>query len=264
MTGALPRLGAATTALALLLAACGPGAGSPGDSAAAGEQVELTVFAAASLRESFTTLGRRFEQQNPGTTVTFSFGPSSGLATQINEGAPTDVFAAASTGTMDQVVGAGNTAAGEGAPQVFAHNTLEIAVPAHNPADIDDLADLADPDVKVALCQEQVPCGVAAGTVLENADLTLTPVTRETDVRAVLTKVELGEVDAGIVYVTDVRAAGDSAVGVPIPAAHNATTDYPIAVTRQSTHPGQALAFIALVRGEEGGQVLSEQGFSPP
>lgn len=264
MTSTLPRL-AAGAALTLLLAACGgTDDGGAAGTATAGEQVDLTVFAAASLSESFTTLGESFEEQNPGTTVTFSFGPSSGLATQINEGAPVDVFASASTRNMDQVVEAGNAATGEGAPRVFAQNTMEIAVPANNPGNIDNLADLADPDVQVALCQEQVPCGVAAGTVTENSGVTINPVTREADVKAVLTKVELGEVDAGIVYVTDVKAAGDSVVGVPIPTEQNATTDYPIAVTTQSTHPGQAQAFIDFVLSQEGERVLSAQGFSAP
>lgn len=268
MTSTLPRLAAGTAALALLLTGCGSGdsgtSTSSSEAANGGEQVELTVFAAASLNESFTALGKTFEEQHPGTTVTFVFGPSSGLANQVNEGAPVDVFASASTKNMDDVVAAGNTATGDGAPKTFAQNTMEIAVPAANPRNIDDLADLADPQAKVALCQEQVPCGVAAGKVIEKAAMTVNPVTREADVKAVLTKVELGEVDAGVVYVTDVKGAGDKVRGIPIPADVNATTDYPIAITKQASHPEQAQEFIDFVMGEEGDRVLADQGFTIP
>ena len=252
------RFAAGAVVIAVLLGGCGSDS-TP--AARTSEDVELTVFAAASLKESFTTLGEAFEEQHPGTTVTFVFGPSSGLARQINEGAPADVFASASTRNMDEVTTSGKIV---GEPRTFARNSMQIAVPAGNPGGIDDLSDLARPQAKVALCQEQVPCGVAAAAVLDKAGVTVNPATREADVKAVTTKVELGEVDAGIVYVTDVRAAGDEVRGVPIPDDLNATTDYPIGVTAGSAHPEQAEAFLALVTGEEGKQVLTGQGFTAP
>ena len=144
----------------------------------------------------------------------FNFGPSSGLAEQIGSGAPADVFASASPSNMDTVVQGGDAKD----PKDFATNSMEIAVPPDNPGKIASLADLAKPGVKVALCQAQVPCGKVAAEVFANAGLTVKPVTEEVDVKSVLTKVTLGEVDAGVVYVTDVLAAGDDVKGVEIPA----------------------------------------------
>jgi molybdate transport system substrate-binding protein len=248
----------------LLLAACGsPSAGAPGASpsaGAAGVRGRLTVFAAASLTEAFTTLGRRFEQAHPGTTVRFSFGPSSGLATQIVEGAPADVFAAASMTTMRQAVSAGVVSA----PTTFARNVAEIAVPPGNPAHITVLADLARPGVKVALCQKAVPCGAVAAAVLAKAGVAVTPVTQEADVKATLSKVVLGEVDAGIVYATDVVAAGDSVEAVPIPDGLNVTTDYPLATVPASANPVAARAFVAFVLSVQGAAVLAGDGFRTP
>ena len=213
------------------------------------EQDTLTVFAAASLQESFTELAEAFEEQHDA-DVEFNFGPSSGLAEQINSGAPADVFASASVKTMEQVT--------EDA-DIFAVNTMQIAVPSDNPAGIDALEDLANPDTKVALCQPEVPCGVVAKAVLDNAGVALTPVSEETDVKAVLTKVQLGEVDAGIVYVTDVRAAGDKVTGVVIPGDVNSTTDYPIATISDND---LARAWVEFILSEEGQEVLAEHGFS--
>jgi molybdate transport system substrate-binding protein len=245
------------------LAACGSDESS--DSAgAATAAASITVFAAASLTGSFTELGKQFEQAHPGSKVTFSFGPSSGLATQITEGAPADVFAAASDKTMKQVADAGLASS----PAVFATNSLEIAVPPANPAEVDSLDDLARPGVKVVLCQEQVPCGVAADATLEKAGLTVTPVSREADVKAVLTKVSLNEADAGLVYVTDVQAAGDDVVGVEIPPDRNTSTNYPIAaVTREgadSAEQATAQAFVEFVLSTAGGSVLQQAGFAAP
>ena len=196
----------AVTALAALLAAgCGSSdsgtsdsastdSASPGSSSTQSASSSLsgtvTVFAAASLQESFTTFEEQFEQANPDVDVILNLGASSALATGITQGQPGDVFASASQSTMDTVIAAG---AAETAT-AFARNTMQIAVPAANPAGITALSDLTRSGVKVALCQAQVPCGKAAATVFDNAALTVVPVTQESDVKAVLTKVRLGEV----------------------------------------------------------------------
>src|SRR6516164_3483845 len=172
----------------------------------------ITVFAAASLTGAFTKLGQQFQAAHKGDTVKFSFGPSSGLATQITSGAPADVFASASPATMDVVVKAGDAAS----PQNFAKNVMEVAVPPNNTANVTSVTDLAKSSVKVALCQPQVPCGAVAAEVFKNAAITVKPVTLQADVDSVLTQVELGNVDAGMVYVTNVMAAGSKAKGVTI------------------------------------------------
>ncbi|GAB3686092.1 molybdate ABC transporter substrate-binding protein [Angustibacter aerolatus] len=218
------------------------------------------VFAAASLQATFTELGADFEGAHPGTKVVFSFGPSSGLASSIVNGAPADVFAAASPTTMDTVVSAG-AAVG---PTTFAQNAMEIAVPPADPGQVTTLADLARPGVKVALCQAQVPCGATAAAVFAKAQLAVQPVTEEVDVKSVLAKVQLGEVDAGVVYVTDVRAAGAKVRGVPIPADVNASTAYPIAVLSKAPNPVAARAFRELVLSVEGTKALQQAGFSAP
>ncbi|HEX8970451.1 molybdate ABC transporter substrate-binding protein [Oryzihumus sp.] len=220
----------------------------------------VTVLAAASLKEAFTTLGAQFEKQHPGTRVVFSFGPSSGLAQQVNQGAPADVFASASTKNMDQVVQAG----GATSPKPFASNEMEIAVPATNPAHVTGVKDLARAAVKVALCQSQVPCGVTAAKVFTNAGITVTPVTQEVDVKSVLAKVSLGEVDAGVVYVTDVRSAGSKVTGIEIPADVNASTSYPIATLTKAPNKAAAQAFTAFVLSGAGQQVLAADGFAKP
>jgi molybdate transport system substrate-binding protein len=249
-------------AVALALAACGTSAagGRPGPSSDDHVSGQITVFAAASLTESFTTLGKQFEAAHPGTTVTFSFGPSSGLAEQIDQGAPADAFASASTTTMDQVVRAGKAVH----PTAFAGNVMEIAVPADNPAHVTRLADLASPAVQVALCQPQVPCGSVAAKVIENAGITVAPITLETDVKSVLAKVSLGEVDAGLVYVTDVRAAGHKVMGIAVPPKVNASTQYPIAALTGAPHPVAAAAFVDYVLSDAGRTVLTEAGFTAP
>lgn len=262
MRRALPFL----AALGLLLSGCGgsgptssdaPDEPAPGTPRLSGT---VTVFAAASLRETFTAIGQRFEALHPGTRVVLNFGPSSGLAAQIREGAPADVFASASQKTMDQVVAARVAES----PTVFAANVMQIAVPADNPGGITALADLADISVKVALCQDAVPCGAAAATVFAKAGLRVTPVSEEIDVRAVLTKVRLGEVDAGLVYVTDVKSAGPKVRGIPIPHDVNASTAYPIATLTTSANKATADAFRDLVLSAYGAGVLADGGFRKP
>jgi molybdate transport system substrate-binding protein len=257
--------GLLAAAAALALVGCGadssttatPGAS---ESPAAGPHGSITVLAAASLKGSFKAIGAGFEAANPGTTVTFSFGASSTLAQQITQGAPADVFASASQKNMQQVVDA--KAAGESA--AFARNMLEIAVPTDNPAKIANLQDLARPGVKVALCQPQVPCGDLAQQVLAKAQVAVTPATLEADVKATLTKVQLGEVDAGLVYVTDVKAAGDKVTGIPIPADVNLATTYPIAVLSGSRNPALAKAFVQYVLSGAGKAELTRAGFEAP
>ena len=221
---------------------------------------QLTVLAAASLTESFTKIGQQFEAAHPGTRVVFSFGASSTLATQITQGAPADVFASASKKNMDSVVAA-DAATG---PQIFAENVMEIAVPPDNPAGIAQLSDLAKSSVKVVLCAQEVPCGSTARQVFTNAKLTVKPVSNEVDVKSTLSKVELGEADAGVVYVTDVMAAGSKVKGITIPDDVNASTSYPIAPLTGSEHPDLAKAFVDYVLSSDGATVLGEAGFEKP
>jgi molybdate transport system substrate-binding protein len=251
----------ATTGLAL--AGCGSsssGTTATSSASPASSGSSITVFAAASLTGSFTTLGKQFEAAHPGTKVTFSFGPSSGLATQITSGAPADVFASASPKNMAQVV----DAKAAGTSTNFAKNTMEIAVPPANPAKVAKLADLAKPKVKVVLCAAEVPCGATALTVFSNAKLKVTPVSNEVDVKSTLTKVELGEADAGVVYVTDVLAAGDKVKGIEIPADVNASTEYPIAALSASRNAATAQAFVDYVLSADGASALTAAGFEKP
>jgi molybdenum ABC transporter, periplasmic molybdate-binding protein len=247
-------------ALALAaLSGCGSGASGTSDPPGAGG--EVTVFAAASLTESFTELGTVFEAGHPGVTVRFNFGSSATLAQQIVQGAPADVFAAASPATMKTVTDASRTA---GSPATFARNRLQIAVPRDNPAKVDELKDLADPGVKVALCAEQVPCGAAAAKALRAAGLEVTPVTLEQDVKATLTKVELGEVDAALVYRTDVIAAAGKVTGISFPEADQAVNDYPIAALADAPAGDLAEEFVDLVLSRQGKDVLAKVGFDVP
>lgn len=233
------------------------GTSSPSGSASG---TSITVFAAASLQGTFTKLGRQFEAAHPGDKVTFSFGPSSGLAAQIINGAPADVFASAATANMTQVVKAGKAAS----PADFARNKMEVAVPPDNPGHVTSVGSLSKASVKVAVCQQQVPCGVVAHQVFRNAGISVKPVTLETDVKSVLTKVELGDVDAGMVYVTDVRAAGGKVKGVAIPSSDNAATTYPIATISKSGHESTAHAFMEYVLSSQGQRVLASAGFEKP
>ncbi|WP_443047231.1 molybdate ABC transporter substrate-binding protein [Streptomyces sp. KMM 9044] len=218
----------------------------------------VTVFAAASLTESFTTLGERFEKANPGTEVTFSFGGSDGLAAGITSGAPADVFASASPGTMKIVSDAGDAT---GTPATFVRNRLEIATLPDNPEGVSSLKDLTDAKLKVVLCDREVPCGVAAQTALDAGGLKLTPVSYEQDVRSALTKVALKEADAALVYRTDVRAAGDKVEGVDFPEAAEAVNDYSITLLEDAPNAEAAEAFVAYVRSDGGQRVLADAGF---
>ncbi|GIE83272.1 molybdate-binding protein [Actinoplanes philippinensis] len=221
----------------------------------------ITVFAAASLTESFTTIGKQFEAAHPGTTVTFNFAGSSALATQINEGAPADVFASASPKNLAVVVDAGNS---EGRPTTFVKNQLVIAVAKGNPKGVAGLAGLTEPDVKVALCAEAVPCGAAAKAAIEAAGVKVTPVTLEQDVKAALAKVKLGEVDAALVYRTDAKAAAADVDAVEFPESAKAINDYPIVALKNAKNGAGAQAFIAYVSSPEATKVLTEAGFQAP
>ncbi|MFD4574381.1 molybdate ABC transporter substrate-binding protein [Streptomyces sp. NPDC058417] len=221
----------------------------------------VTVFAAASLKESFTALGADFEKAHPGTKVTFSFGGSDSLAASITGGAPADVFASASPKTMKIVTDAGDA---EGTPATFVRNELEIATLPGNPDKIASLKDLTDPGLKVVLCDKEVPCGAAAQKALDASGIKLTPVSYEQDVKAALTKVELKEADAAVVYKTDVHAAGDKVEGVNFPESADAINDYPITLLKDAQNADAAQAFIALVQSPEGQKVLSEAGFLKP
>lgn len=270
LTGTVRRtaMAAATVlVLAAALTACGGSSGSGGSAAShdgstasgGGLSGTITVFAAASLQETFTELGRKFQAAHPGVRVTYNFGGSSALAQSILSGAPADVFAAANPATMKTVTDAGDAT---GQPQVFVRNTLEIAVPKGNPRHITGLGELTG--VKVALCAPQVPCGSAAQTALRDARVALTPVTLEQDVKGALTKVELGEVDASLVYRTDVRSAAGKVDGVDFPEAAEAVNDYPIAALAHAPDPSVAAAFVVYVQSPEARQVLTAAGFQAP
>ncbi|ANZ41231.1 molybdate ABC transporter substrate-binding protein [Lentzea guizhouensis] len=243
--------------VAVLLAGCATGQTS-GTSEVTGD---VTVFAAASLTESFTRLGQEFEAAHPGTEVRFNFGGSSALAQQLGNGAPADVFASAAPANMKQVTDTGTITA---APRTFARNTLQIAVPKGNPAKIAGLADFAKTDLKIALCAEQVPCGAASKKVFAAAGVTAAPDTLEQDVKAVLTKVSLGEVDGALVYKTDVKAAGDEVEGITFAEAGKAVNDYPIAPLAKAPNAATATAFVEFVLSEQGRSALTAAGFDAP
>jgi molybdate transport system substrate-binding protein len=246
----------AAVAVALLVGLSGCG----GSAADDGGQT-LTVFAAASLTDVFTDLGAALEDQQPGLEVRFNVAGSSALATQIVQGAPADVFASANETQMSVVTDAG-LAADE--PAVFASNVLEIAVPAGNPGGVTGLADFAREDLTLAVCAPDVPCGAAAAQVFAAAGVTAVPDTQEEDVRAALTKVELGEVDAALVYASDVASAGESVDGVAFPEAEQAVNDYPITRLADAANPDAARAFVDLVLSEAGRRALTDAGFREP
>jgi molybdate transport system substrate-binding protein len=254
------RLGAAVLAGALLtVSACSSsGSGAGGNSAAAGGSTgALNVYAASSLTEAFDTIKAQFIKAHPGVSITITYGASSDLATQINNGAPVDVFASAATTNMASVKSAIN-------PTNFVTNTMEIAVPPSNPGKITGVKDLAKPGVKVAVCDPAVPCGAVAQEVFSNAGIKVTPAASEQDVKSTLSAVESGEVDAGMVYVTDVRAAGKDVKGVVIPPAQNATTEYPIAALQSAKNLPTAKAFVSYVLSPAGKKVLMADGFTQP
>ena len=254
----------ALTAMLASTAACGGDdtASTPsGGSSSAGMSGSVTVLAAASLTESFNQIGKDFEAANPGIKVTFSYGGSSGLAQQITSGAPADVFAAASPATMKTVTDAGDAT---GSPATFVKNQLVIAVPKGNPKGISALAALAKPDLKVALCAKEVPCGAAAVKALAAANVKVTPVTLEQDVKAALAKVKLGEVDAALVYRTDAKAAAADVDGVEFPESAQAINDYPIVALKGAPNPAGAAAFVAYVQSAPALKVLTDAGFQQP
>lgn len=255
------RAVALVAAAALSLAGCASGTSAQAGDGASRISGDVTVFAAASLTESFTRIGAEFEAAHPGVTVTFNFAGSSGLATQINQGAPADVFASAAPKNMKDVT---DTGAVTGEPTTFVTNTLEIAVPKGNPAKVGGLADFAKADLTIALCAEQVPCGAAAKKVFDAAGITPAPDTMERDVKAVLTKVSLGEVDAALVYRTDVKAAGDKVEGIEFPEADQAVNEYPIAVCADAPNPDGATAFVQFVLSDAGRKALVDAGFGTP
>jgi molybdate transport system substrate-binding protein len=241
----------------LALSACGDDSPAASSTPSSGLSGQVNVFAAASLTGTFTQLGKDFEAAHPGVKVVFNFAGSSALARQINQGAPADVFASAAPKNMDQVTD-------KGTPTTFVKNKLEIAVPKGNKAGITGLKDFTVEDHKIALCAEQVPCGAAAKKVFEAAKLTPRPDSLEQDVKAALTKVSLGEVDAALVYRTDVLAAKDKVDGIAFPEADQAVNDYPIATLTKAPNPTGAKAFVDFVLSAQATLVLTEAGFAAP
>jgi molybdate transport system substrate-binding protein len=239
-----------------VLLAIATGSGCSGDT-------KLTVYAAASLRPTFAELGKRFEAAHVGVTVIFNFAGSSDLVAQIQQGAPADVLASADKVNMDKAVASKSV---DGEPVDFASNTLEMAVPPDNPAGIRKLADLAEPGIKVVVCAPQVPCGAATRKVEEASGVDIQPVSEEQSVTDVLNKVstEDAEADAGLVYVTDVKAAGDRVKGITFSEASTAVNTYPIAVTADSENADLAQEFVALVTGPAGQSVFADAGFGGP
>lgn len=225
--------------------------------AASRPTVVLTVGAASSLTNVFAQIGEAFMRDHPGVTLRFSFAASSSVAAQIEQGAPLDVFASAGTTAMQPVADAGLVSD----VRAFATNSLGIATPPGNPAGVSGLEDL--PGVSVLVCQPQVPCGGAASALFDLNELAVEPVSLEPDVRSVLTKIEADEADAGIVYVTDLREAGDRVVGIEIPAARNVSTTYQAATVTSSPHAAEAGAFVAFLTSPEAQAVLSAAAFAP-
>ena len=224
-------------------------------------QGSITVFAAASLKATFTELAAEFEAAHPGTDVALNFAGSADLVTQITEGAPADVFASADEKNMAKLT---DDDLVEGEPVDFATNVLEIAVPPGNPAGIETFADLGAPGVKLVVCAPEVPCGAATLKVAEASGVTLAPVSEESSVTDVLGKVTSGEADAGLVYVTDVKAAGDAVDGIPFDESGDAVNTYPIATLVDAEAPAVAQAFLEFVTGEAGLSVLAAAGFGKP
>ena len=260
--GSAARAAALTVAGALVLVGCGSGDGTAGsDGSPEGSDTSLTVFAAASLTDSFNELGRQFEAEHSGVTVNFNYGGSSGLVQQLTEGAPADVFASADTKNMAKLTDAGRA---DGDPRTFATNTLTVVVPADNPAGIESLDDLQREGVALVVCAPEVPCGNATRKVEAANGIDLKPVSEENAVTDVLGKVTSGQADAGIVYVTDAKSAGDKVGTVELPKADAAVNDYPIVTLKDSGNPQLARQFEELVTGEKGRQVLREAGFGAP
>ncbi len=251
-------------ALLMVVSAC---AGSADETITTGEAAsalegELLVSAAASLTDAFAEVEVAFEAANPDLDVLLNLGPSSGLREAILEGAPADVFASANTSNMDQVVEAGDVS---GEPEIFVTNLLQIAVPAGNPGEVAGLEDFAREELLIGLCAEDVPCGDFGRQALENAGVTPAIDTNEPDVRALLTKIENDELDAGIVYVTDVLTSSPGEVeGIAIPAEVNVVAEYPIASLAGAPNPDAAAAWVEFVLSDEGQAILTSYGFTAP
>ena len=250
----------------LALTACGESGGtaasSSGSSSSAGKLTgTLNVFAGSSLTGVFGKLGDQLTASNPGLKVQFNFAGSSALATQLTQGAPADVFASANEKQMTVVTGAGLQA---GDPTIFTENVLEIAVPKGNPGNVTGLADFGNADLTLAICAADVPCGAAAAAVFADAGITAQPDTEEEDVKAALTKVQLGEVDAALVYATDVQAAGSDVAGIPFPEAEKEINSYPICTLGSAPNPKAAQAFVDLVNSAAGQKALADAGFRKP
>lgn len=254
-------LTAALGASLTLAAGCGSTDDKGSSSGKSGGGKTLFVFAAASLTETFNSLAKTFEASHPGVKVRFNYGGSSALAQQITQGAPADVFAAASPATMKTVTDAHDAA---GTPKVFVRNRLEIAVPPSNPGKVKTLKDLANPKLKVVECAPEVPCGAAALKALAVARLKVKPVSQEQDVKAALTKVRLNEADAALVYKTDVKSAAGKVTGIDFPEAARAINDYPITTLAKAPQPDLANQFVQLVTSSQGMAVLTQAGFESP
>ena len=251
---------ASTTARATTTAA--PTTTTESTTTAAGKVTgHVQVLAAASLTAAFNEIGTAFAAANPGASATFSYAGSNDLAAQIQQGAPADVFASADQANMKKVTDAGDNV---GEPEIFATNLLKIIVQPSNPKGITGVADLANPDLTVITCDPAVPCGTYAQQVFIAAGVSVTPKSLEETVNAVVTKTTAGEGDAGIVYATDVLAAGDKAAGVEIPRDINVVANYPIVTVKQSTNQATAEAFIDFVLSDAGQQILAKYGFTGP
>jgi molybdate transport system substrate-binding protein len=253
--------------LGLALAACGGSGSSSGSgsgdqsSSAQAPARTLTVSAAASLTEVYQSLGQQFQAANPGVTVKFNFGGSDQLAQQIVQGAPADVLATASPTTMQTAVAAGKI---QGDPLIYATNKLQIAVAPNNPKQITSIADLNKPGVTSVVCAPAVPCGAAATAAEKAANVTLKPASEEQDVKGVLTRVETGNADGGLVYVTDVKSAAGKVAGVDFPqsSAKGVTQSYPIGVVTGSADPQLAQSWVSFVTGPQGKAALTQAGFA--
>ncbi|MFE5616993.1 molybdate ABC transporter substrate-binding protein [Streptomyces sp. NPDC056470] len=257
---------ALTAALLVPLAACssgddtkkGTGGATASGSASAAPAADLTVLAAASLTDVFKTAGAAYEKAHPGTKVTFSFAGSQELVAQVSQGSPADVLVTADTKSMDKVK------ADTGTPAIIAKNRLVIATGEGNPHKVDDLKDLADTKLKVVLAAPEVPAGKYSKQVLDAQKITVKPVSQEPNVRGVLSKVELGEADAGLVYKTDAESAKDKVDAVEIPDAQNAVAQYPAATLKDSENAEAAAAFVAWLSSPEGQKILQDAGFQKP
>ncbi len=248
----------AALAVAALCSSCGTSA--PASTSPSAVSGTITVFAASSLTAAYTAIGRDFEKARPGSMIKLSFGGSSTLVAQIQQGAIGDIFASADQPNMQKAVDAGLVAE---SPSIFAHNRLEIVVGAGNPKHITGLSNLAQSGLIVVLCAPAVPCGRYAAQALQKAGMTVKPASQETDVKAVVSKVALGEADAGIVYVTDVKAAGSGVQGVEIPLSLNVVADYPVAILKDCQNAPLAKAFVSYLLGA-GQPTLARYGFTGP